>query len=471
MEDFQIHTSLGEFQGQKSRSFDESLKISVVTVGALLRQSGLKLPVYQRPYKWMIRNVHQLLDDIFSHREKARYRLGTLVLHDDGTNLNIVDGQQRTITFILIIRALIEQRLPEVNNPKLRDSLKGLEETMFNPKFSNDISIENIRRNYSEIVRKVASFDEELIEFVLDHCEFIQFVLTDISEAFQFFDSQNARGKDLEPHDLLKAFHLREFSEQEQSQKRQVVETWEQMETSDLAHLFGEYLYRIRGWSRGNSARYFTKEEVDLFKGINIQKIKTFPYVEGMRIAHYFVDAYNSNYERNIDLNQKAFPFQMDQSILNGRRFFEMVSHYKHKVDDFLKHSRDGSLLDKNASDIFQIINDYDGMDRIGDRYIRMLFDSTLIYYIDKFGYHDISKAVERIFIWSYKLRLRHHSVQLASVDNYVRWESNFFLWIKEAVQPRDCLATYIEPLQTKKSTKTKKIEAKFRKLKYYVSE
>jgi hypothetical protein len=30
------------------------------------------------------------------------------------------------------------------------------------------------------------------------------FALTDVSEAFQFFDSQNARGRDLESHDLLK---------------------------------------------------------------------------------------------------------------------------------------------------------------------------------------------------------------------------------------------------------------------------
>lgn len=34
----------------------------------------------------------------------------------------------------------------------------------------------------------------------------------DISEAFQFFDSQNARGKALYPHDLLKAYHLREMA-------------------------------------------------------------------------------------------------------------------------------------------------------------------------------------------------------------------------------------------------------------------
>jgi hypothetical protein len=32
-----------------------------------------------------------------------------------------------------------------------------------------------------------------------------------VEEAFQLFDSQNTRGKELDPHDLLKAYHLREM--------------------------------------------------------------------------------------------------------------------------------------------------------------------------------------------------------------------------------------------------------------------
>ncbi|MGC6756730.1 hypothetical protein ACP0GT_25630, partial [Escherichia coli] len=72
----------------------------------------------------------------------------------------------------------------------------------------------NLRRNYLELRRLVArpEFDEQQIDFLLNRCQVVCFVLQDISEAFQFFDSQNARGRDLAPHDLLKAFHLREFA-------------------------------------------------------------------------------------------------------------------------------------------------------------------------------------------------------------------------------------------------------------------
>ncbi|CAM4458355.1 DUF262 domain-containing protein [Vibrio agarivorans] len=75
------------------------------TIAQLLEQK-LTIPEYQRPYKWQPKHVNQLIDDIFNHRTKPCYRLGTVVLHkdkDSKTNegkgaLNIVDGQQRLLT-------------------------------------------------------------------------------------------------------------------------------------------------------------------------------------------------------------------------------------------------------------------------------------------------------------------------------------------------------------------------------------
>ncbi|MCP5688372.1 hypothetical protein NL372_29440, partial [Klebsiella pneumoniae] len=71
---------------------------------------------------------------------------------------------------------------------------------------------------------------------------------------------------------------------------------WEGLPSDDLANLFASYLYRVRQWSQGNSARFFSKAEVGLFKGINIDQIGQFPYVEPLRMAHHFVDDYNNQY-------------------------------------------------------------------------------------------------------------------------------------------------------------------------------
>ena len=305
----------------------------IISVQKLLADSLLAIPLYQRPYKWTSRNVSQLFSDIATFKNKSSYRLGTVVLHKENKEKNIVDGQQRILTLILTIKALLQCHRKEEDDLErndLKKQLDDLKENMINPAFSSNISQQNLHDNYSEISRIVSrsDFTEDHINFLLKCCKFVVFSLADISEAFQFFDSQNARGRDLEPHDLLKAFHLREFNSAEDSLKKDTVSVWEKTETSELAYLFSHYLYRIRNWVKGESARYFGKEDTRLFKGVNIETIANYPYIEHLRMAHHFVDHYNSHYERKIDKQKKDFPFHLDQTIVNGRRFFEMASHY-----------------------------------------------------------------------------------------------------------------------------------------------
>ena len=107
----------------------DNLILSITTIGDLLLHNKitrngdskaienvkLNIPEYQRPYKWTARNAIQLLDDIIEakNENKEVYRVGTLILHKDkdekgNVRYNIVDGQQRTITFSLLLYALYE---------------------------------------------------------------------------------------------------------------------------------------------------------------------------------------------------------------------------------------------------------------------------------------------------------------------------------------------------------------------------
>ena len=315
-----------------------------------------------------------------------------------------------------------------------------------------------------------------MVHFLLNQCELVFFELNDISEAFQFFDSQNARGRDLEPHDLLKAFHLREFTDEDEYLKADVVSHWENSDSETLARLFANYLFRIRNWSRGESARYFGKEHTHLFKGVNINRIDRYPYVEQLRMAHHFVDEYNQHYQRRIDGNSLPFPFHLDQIIINGRRFFEMIGHYQQKIANFkLKPSEDDvsgtqlqhlSELEGFAPRILTELDTYEGKGRTGDRYVRALFDCLLIAYIDKFGMVEISRAIEKVFIWAYRLRLKMQVVQLASMDNHVL-ENNLFLLIKEATQPADFLGVELSVLTKVNARKAAAIEKLFKEMRY----
>jgi hypothetical protein len=449
----------------------------IISVRELLATPGLAIPQYQRPYKWTSKHITQLFTDIATHKDKSSYRLGTIVFHGHDGVKDIVDGQQRTITLLLAIRALITLRKDTLTRKDLKTQLGVLAQTMMNPSFESDISKFNIHNNYADISRIISrsDFTEELVDFLLNKCHVVTFTLNDVSEAFQFFDSQNARGRDLEPHDLLKAYHLREFSASDEPLKAGTVSRWENSETDELAALFAQYLYRIRNWSKGASARYFGKDDTPLFKGVNIETVAHYPYVEQLRIAHHFVDDYNQRYERRIDGHQLGFPFQLDQIIINGRRFFEMTAHYQEKISRIkintdakrLHEQPDHDGLDGFAATILDTINRYPGRTRTGDRYVRTIFDCLLIYYIDKFGYLDISRAIEKIFIWAYSLRLNMQVVQLASMDNHVL-DNNLFVQLKEATRPDDFINCSLPVLTRNRSTHTGEIEALFRSMRYY---
>ncbi len=398
------------------------IKTEIVTIGEFLLNENLDIPHFQRPYKWSVRNVTQLLDDIQRFKGNTPYRIGTIVIYKENKTSKIVDGQQRTITFLLIVKGILVNKYDQLKNDDLKKLLSNIKTSAFDPKFKNEKTKKNIQDNYREIERRLANVDEGLVDFFLNKCEITHFVIDDISEAFQFFDSQNARGRDLEPHDLLKAFHLRELnSANDNISEKEVaalVDTWEEMDTKDLSSLFADFLYRVRGWSKGNSSRYFTKKDTPLFKGINLSKIDSYPYTQIFRMVDNHI---NGTKEA---IGKISFPFQLDQTIINGKYFFEMVSHYK-KVYGHIESNI--SSLSNEAQVIMTTLNTYEGRNRTGDKYVRMLFNCSLLYYTDKFGDAEISKAIEKIFIWAYTLRLTYQSLQLASVDNYVIDEFNLF--------------------------------------------
>jgi hypothetical protein len=449
---------------------------SIVSIRKLLATPTLKIPAYQRPYKWTSKNINQLFGDIVTHKDAPPYRLGTIVLHREGGDLNIVDGQQRIVSLLLAVKALARLRMAGLVRKDLKEHLDSLATNMIKPRFGSEVSHANLRNNYLEISRIVerADFTEELIDFMLNRCEVVVFKLADISEAFQFFDSQNARGRDLEPHDLLKAFHLREFEDDEQV-KANTVARWESTESEELASLFAQYLYRIRNWSKGHSARYFSKEDTPLFKGVNLDTAARHPYTDQLRVVHHFVDEYNRQYERKIDGQAMAFPFRLDQTIINGRRFFDMTAHYQDRIASIaegigqVRRLADTGGLDGFAALIVKTIDSYKGKSRTGDGFVRTIFDCLLICYIDKFGFAEISRAIEKIFIWAYSLRLKMEAVQVASMDNHVL-ENNLFRVLSDAIVPGDFVNRSLSALDRHRpNTRTDEIYAIFKDMRYAV--
>lgn len=397
----------------------------IKTIVEIFKQGNLTIPEYQRPYKWTVKNTNQLIDDILLHQEKSKYRLGTMVVHDNNSELEIVDGQQRFITILLIAKVLSDGNFLD----------KDISYFLTHLKFSNTISHKNIAKNYQAVISRASDIvNEKFAKFFSERCEMVQIVLKSESEAFQFFDSQNARGKDLEPHDLLKAFHLREMNDSESSEKIAVVSQWEDIKSEDLAKLFALYLYPIRQWSKRQSARYFSKSDIDIFKGINLKKSPAYPYAQTLRMLESFTQHYKNSPDRLFDNQDVHFPFQLSQTMINGRHFFDMVSYYQKSKDNLFKELKENEQTNR----IISILDNQEYKHRTGDKYVRRLFDSAVLFYWDKFGLIEIEKAVKVIFLWAYQIRLTKHSVFIESIDNHATQGIKLFNKIYEATHPKE---------------------------------
>lgn len=420
----------------------------------------LSIPTYQRPYKWTPKNVNQLITDLLAFRNARQYRLGTLVLH----NNEIVDGQQRIVTLALLLTFMYNKMKDGKKKDGYHDFFAQIEAFCSNTEFSNRYSLHNVVENIHVIEARENDLDDELVDFILNKCEFVVIDLNDISEAFQFFDSQNARGKDLEAHDLLKAYHLREIPDMSETDSANI-DCWQSQKTEYLKDVFLS-LFRAKRWAQGKSARFFTKNHTDVFKGISLKDGKRYPFYQMEVIAHIFSQIYSSDPLRIIDQNRIEYPFNLDDQIINGSRFFDMLRHYLNLYHDIQERSfyPEGG----RSEEIMVLINDYDGMWRTGDQYIRNMFFTLVLYYVDRFGKEELDKVIPKFFIWAFTLRLKSPAVQLASTDNYATMGDSLFRLVHEAKTPYDIINASQDSLSANdiKCTKCEGIQQMFVSLK-----
>ena len=393
----------------------------------------LSIPEYQRPYKWTARNAIQLLDDIIEARNenKEKYRVGTLILHKDNEKYDIVDGQQRTITFALLLTALYEVEQAEGTLPPIA--------ILDSQVFDNPFNRHNIPNNLKAFRRRVrnrinADGEEDtdhvrdmkrLREYIEKQCEMIVVITDNLSEAFQFFDSQNARGKPLYPHDLLKAYHLREMADLDETRTEMIVNEWESIPQQDLASFFGDYLYRIKEWMNGNWAYQLNERNIYKFKGIT-RSART-PYAQFYKSAFSYADMINSSAMPFVSGTREVNAFQLNTPIIAGKPFFDYTKHYYGILKDIQDNSQyegfyiKGDRIVKTLDRFFNV--------RTGDKIARLLFDTALLLYVDRFCPATFPTKVDMelfeqfetyAFIWAYSLRAQYSHLGWLSAQNYI---------------------------------------------------
>lgn len=457
-----------------------NLTLSITTIGDLLLRSritkgkddkpidnvSLVIPEYQRPYKWTARNAIQLLDDIIEARNNCKevYRVGTLILHKDKDEngqdrYNIVDGQQRTITFSLLLYALYEE-------DDKQQEIKFLNQ----PLYDNAFSCHNIPNNLNAFRRrtqKKTDGDENkdfkrdmdrLRDFIETQCELIVVITDDISEAFQFFDSQNARGKALYPHDLLKAYHLREMADIDEVKTEQIVKEWEKIEQKELAIFFGDYLYRIKEWINGNWAYRLNEQNIYKFKGIT--KMARTPYAQFYKSAFSYAELINSSAMPFVSGTREVNAFQLNTPIIAGKPFFDYTKHYYYLLEDIRDNSQYKGFYIKGDKIVLTLDKYFNK--GVGNKITRLLFDSALLLYVDRFcpatyptktDSELFEQFVTFAFIWAYSLRAQYSNLGWQSAQNYVLERSdkvnslNIFKIIADSDTPISLLSIMADKL------------------------
>ncbi|GHS28256.1 hypothetical protein VN1155_04100 [Helicobacter pylori] len=226
--------------------------------------SYYQIPDYQRPYQWTEKNCEKLLDDLFFSYEcykDSDYFCGSLVLIATDTDsatkaetYDIVDGQQRLSTFILLAKVLatlydkdlnktsrdfLEKSLGDTDEEKrerldfntigsnakkdFQNALKFLDD----PNASNGKDSTKVKNNYlknaiclENYLRKKEIEDiNAFIKWLYHKVIFIKTTCPNISMALRIFSVLNARGLPLHAIDVFKVELLKKLAKEKDQEE------------------------------------------------------------------------------------------------------------------------------------------------------------------------------------------------------------------------------------------------------------
>lgn len=420
------------------------LKPNILSIKCLFEKLGssLKIPAYQRPYSWQEEQVRTLIDDIIEawKNKKKAYLVGNLIFHCEKSNssedcsnksivFNIVDGQQRTITFALIFYYL-SKREEHFSNEFLEQKVSSL-------------SIKHLKENY-ELIESMLGYFERInqldeVKKYIEKKVIVSYLITKSQdEAFLFFDSQNTRGRPLVRKDLLKVHHIRHMQKEiKETPSLEVtlvkfVKQWEVDEKvdNDMSYLgkdkdFLEFLFdQLLGLIRRSVRRELRPsdlQKVDVYKEFassgasgNLNNYNQPPLFESFT---YDLDSEIVRFDTKLipfngPYSVKGFdwmPFEITQSIAGGSGFFLFTRKYV-------------ALLKKlRENEYFTML---DGISGAGNGYLRKVYRASLAYFFDKFGDDKFSDFAMHLFLILAYYRTNSGSVYDKGVVKF-QWGGN----------------------------------------------
>ena len=381
------------------------LNVDQKNVKGLFQESktSFLIPDYQRPYAWGEVECKTLWEDLFTFsfpnddcdqfNEEDEYFLGPIVtFKNDDKKLEIIDGQQRLTTLMLLLRAFYN-KLSHMKDQNSQAMKQDIEKCLWRAnnfgayqkndlKIASEVATDNDKEEFIAILRdgnadnmksryakNFKYFEGQIVDFlnnypsyfaylparILNNCVLLPIEAESQDAALRIFSTLNDRGKPLSDADIFKAQFYKFYKEQ--GKKDEFIEQWKALDTiasdvfkptsgTPLDELFTRYMYYERAKLGIKSSttealrKFYERDSYAIFK-----KPETLDNIT--TLAKFWQDVNLQDSERfSQDILRKLFVLNYAP---NGMWTY-LVSVYfmqNHESDGSLDDSQFGKFLDK----------------------------------------------------------------------------------------------------------------------------
>ena len=349
------------------------------------KKATFLIPDYQRPYAWGEDECKVLWEDLFSFSfpnnncdsfdSSESYFLGPIVtFRNDEGKLEIIDGQQRLTTLLLLLRAFYNrlEHMKDNRSIKMREDIekciwRANEFGEYDPndlKINSEVATDNDKEEFMDILRKgtsegksryatnfryfqdkIGKFIEEYPSFfalyparILNNCVLLPIEAESQDTALRIFSTLNDRGKPLSDSDIFKAQLYKFYSSI--GKKEEFITTWKELDElvtkifhpyrgTPLDELFTRYMYYERALLTNRSSmteglRKFYEKNGDVL----LRREQTLENL--VLLADFWKDVYSQNEDRfSVDVLKRLFVLNYAPNSLWTYIVSVYFMHYK----------------------------------------------------------------------------------------------------------------------------------------------
>ena len=336
------------------------LNVDQKSIYALLsdRKADYIIPDYQRPYAWDEDSCQTLWDDIFSFAipdndatkfdTNDEYFLGSIVtFENDRKQKEVIDGQQRLTTFMLLLRAFYDRftkmqdqgskdfseriasciwKTDEMGKPD-KDHLKidsvvatdkdkeeflsilrtGIVTNDQTSRYANNFRF--FLKKVDEFINSFPTFAKNLPARILNNCILMPIEAESQDTALRIFSTLNDRGLPLSDSDIFKAQFYQYYKQKSEDDRNEFIKDWKKLEETcekifhpitgtPMDDLFTRYMYFIRA-KRDNNKSSTTESLRRFYERDKYSVLKQDDTFENLKdLAQFWEDITDQNRER-----------------------------------------------------------------------------------------------------------------------------------------------------------------------------